>query len=187
MPQCRCGASKEVATLNNQDQLMQFLMGLSDSHENVKSQILMLKPLPSVSKTYSMVLRIEKKREVHTGPSNLIQNMVMQAKGVGFKRPGNTGRFQRRKIAAKRKAQQCDHCGKNGTKYVLRSMGTLSGTRTWLNKERKKGRASTSKIFSTTDTQEQTQNAVDELTISEMIKTENSKIYRRCRINPDRE
>ena len=43
---------------------MQFLMGLNESFDGIRSQILLLDPFPSVNKVYSMVLRIEKQREV---------------------------------------------------------------------------------------------------------------------------
>ncbi|KAJ8763304.1 hypothetical protein K2173_001442 [Erythroxylum novogranatense] len=40
--------------------LMQFLMGLNPTFDNVRSQILNLEPLPHIDKAYSMVLRVEK-------------------------------------------------------------------------------------------------------------------------------
>ncbi|KAL2245674.1 UNVERIFIED_CONTAM: hypothetical protein Sindi_2835600 [Sesamum indicum] len=108
LPQCSCGASKAI---DGEDHLMQFLMGLSDDFDSVRSQILMLEPLPSVSKAYGMVLRMEKQREVHLGSAH---NMAMQVKGGNFRRFGNSSTFQRRKTAAEKRAQTCDHCGKNG-------------------------------------------------------------------------
>lgn len=49
----------------NENKLIQFLLGLSDLYEHVKNQILILDPLPSVNKAYPMVLRAEKQREVN--------------------------------------------------------------------------------------------------------------------------
>ncbi|KAL0458915.1 UNVERIFIED_CONTAM: hypothetical protein Slati_0518700 [Sesamum latifolium] len=95
MPQCSCGASKEVAVLNNEDQLMQFLMGLSDSYDN----------------------------NGHT-------------KEVCFEIYGYPEWYKN------------------------------------LVEQRKKDGASTSRTFVAANTQEQAQNAVDELTMSEMIRTE---------------
>ncbi|KAK4384195.1 hypothetical protein Sango_3082800 [Sesamum angolense] len=60
----RCGASKEVADSRVADNLMQFLMGLNDSFDHVRNQILMMEPLPNVTKAYSVVLRVEKQREM---------------------------------------------------------------------------------------------------------------------------
>ncbi|KAL0368359.1 UNVERIFIED_CONTAM: hypothetical protein Scaly_1054800 [Sesamum calycinum] len=50
-----CGAAKELSELRERDHLMQFLMGLNDTFEGIRGQILMLEPLSIVSKTYAMV------------------------------------------------------------------------------------------------------------------------------------
>ncbi|KAL0441230.1 UNVERIFIED_CONTAM: hypothetical protein Sradi_0061900 [Sesamum radiatum] len=72
IPQCECGASKILADMNLSNQLMQFLMGLHESFDHVRNQILLMEPLPSVNKAYSMVLRVEKQREVHFEVTNSI-------------------------------------------------------------------------------------------------------------------
>ncbi|KAL0299012.1 UNVERIFIED_CONTAM: hypothetical protein Sradi_6561000, partial [Sesamum radiatum] len=59
-----CGASKEVADSMVADNLMQFLMGLNNSFDHVRNQILMMEHLPNVTKAYSMVLRVDKQRQV---------------------------------------------------------------------------------------------------------------------------
>ncbi|KAL0413853.1 UNVERIFIED_CONTAM: putative transposon Ty5-1 protein [Sesamum radiatum] len=46
--------------------VMQFLMGLHDSFNNEKSQILMLDPLPDIEKIFSMAYAVEKQRAGHT-------------------------------------------------------------------------------------------------------------------------
>lgn len=57
---CTCIASKEVSDLTASNQLMQFLMGLNDTFDNIRNQVLVMDPLPSVNKAYSMLLRVEK-------------------------------------------------------------------------------------------------------------------------------
>jgi len=47
-------------------QLMQFSMGLNDAYQVVRSNVLMLNPLPSVSKASSMVLQEEQQREMRS-------------------------------------------------------------------------------------------------------------------------
>ncbi|KAL0301552.1 UNVERIFIED_CONTAM: hypothetical protein Sradi_6432000 [Sesamum radiatum] len=57
--ECSCSVSAKVAST----QLMQFLMGLNDSLDAIRSQILVMDPLPSVDKAYSLVLKVENQRQ----------------------------------------------------------------------------------------------------------------------------
>lgn len=45
---------------------MQFLMGLNESFNAVRGQILLMQPLPSVRKAYSLISQEEKQRELGT-------------------------------------------------------------------------------------------------------------------------
>ncbi|KAL2230522.1 UNVERIFIED_CONTAM: hypothetical protein Sindi_1646600 [Sesamum indicum] len=60
--------------------LMQFLMGLHESLDHVRNQILLMEPFSSVNKAYSMILTVEKQRETITGNASSLQNMAMQVK-----------------------------------------------------------------------------------------------------------
>ncbi|KAL0397063.1 UNVERIFIED_CONTAM: Retrovirus-related Pol polyprotein from transposon TNT 1-94 [Sesamum calycinum] len=62
---CSCGINKAIDDLTSSTQVMQFLMGLHDSFNNERSQILMLDPLPDIEKTFSMVYSVEEQRSVH--------------------------------------------------------------------------------------------------------------------------
>ncbi|KAF7154617.1 hypothetical protein RHSIM_Rhsim01G0137000 [Rhododendron simsii] len=56
LPSCTCGAAKAISDLQQQFRLLQFLMGLNDSFTGVRSQMLLMEPLPSVNKAYSLLL-----------------------------------------------------------------------------------------------------------------------------------
>ncbi|KAL2252610.1 UNVERIFIED_CONTAM: hypothetical protein Sindi_0055700 [Sesamum indicum] len=90
---CTCGASKDAADSKLTDQLMEFLVGLNEEYDHVRSQILMMDPLPNVSNAYSMILRIEKQREINSGNANIIPNMAVQV----FKKPDTQRNFQKKK------------------------------------------------------------------------------------------
>ncbi|XP_060216451.1 uncharacterized protein LOC132643935 [Lycium barbarum] len=61
-PTCSCGALPKFI----EDQhLFQFLSGLNESFSTVKSGILMLSPLPSISKAYSLLQYDESQKESH--------------------------------------------------------------------------------------------------------------------------
>lgn len=67
-PKCQCGAmnncicnvSKRTSELNKEDKLIQFLMGLNEGYEAIKSQIMLMDPFPTINKAYAIILRIEK-------------------------------------------------------------------------------------------------------------------------------
>ena len=40
-------------------------MGLNEDYDYLKDQILLMDPLPSLSKVYSMILKVEKQRAAH--------------------------------------------------------------------------------------------------------------------------
>ncbi|KAL0445391.1 UNVERIFIED_CONTAM: hypothetical protein Slati_2261800 [Sesamum latifolium] len=79
-PSCSREALKEIASLYQRDHLMQFLMGLDESFESTRNQILIMETLPNVSKAYAIVLQVEIQREVNSAYGNSSQNMAMQTK-----------------------------------------------------------------------------------------------------------
>ncbi|KAL2235931.1 UNVERIFIED_CONTAM: hypothetical protein Sindi_1325300, partial [Sesamum indicum] len=79
IPSCTCGASKETANVKEKDQLIQFLMGLNEGYDSVRSQILEMEPRPDINKAYSVVLNVEKQREVNFRQPQTTHNMAMQA------------------------------------------------------------------------------------------------------------
>ncbi|KAL0433770.1 UNVERIFIED_CONTAM: hypothetical protein Slati_2711300 [Sesamum latifolium] len=64
---CTCESNKAKMDQVEASQLIQFLTGLNESYDNIRNQILMLDPLPHVNKAYSMVLRVERQRQVNLG------------------------------------------------------------------------------------------------------------------------
>lgn len=80
-------------------------MGLGDHYDNVKNQILLIDPLPSISKVFSMVQRVEKQREVHNSFS---EQTTMLIKNTNSKREYRGGRPQRRD-EGKKEEQHCTY------------------------------------------------------------------------------
>lgn len=60
---CTCGAMHEFV---EGQQLMQFLSELNEVYSTVMSNILMMSPIPTIGKAYSMLIRDEKQREIHS-------------------------------------------------------------------------------------------------------------------------
>ena len=59
-----CESRGSDVKLMERQQLMQFWMGLNDSYQMVRSNLLMLNPLPTVSCASSMVLQEEQQKEI---------------------------------------------------------------------------------------------------------------------------
>lgn len=66
IPKCTCGVAKFVSDNLDSNRLMQFLMGLSDMYDSIRGQILLMEPLPNVNRAYSMILGVEKQREINS-------------------------------------------------------------------------------------------------------------------------
>ncbi|XP_071715209.1 uncharacterized protein [Rutidosis leptorrhynchoides] len=62
LPTCVCEANREFKTHNDLIKLMQFLMGLDESYSSVRSNILLIDPLPSVKTAFAIVSREESHR-----------------------------------------------------------------------------------------------------------------------------
>ena len=61
LPSCSCGkctcrVNDKIAHLYHQDSIMQYLNGLNDCYSQVKTQILMMEPIPSIDKAFSLVI-----------------------------------------------------------------------------------------------------------------------------------
>ncbi|KHN27016.1 hypothetical protein glysoja_035430, partial [Glycine soja] len=59
-PKCMCNALTSVMERKKQDQVMQFLRGLYDQFNIVRSNVLMMDPLPSIAKVFSYVVQEER-------------------------------------------------------------------------------------------------------------------------------
>lgn len=63
LPSCECVTARKYMVHDQQQRLLQFLMGLNDSYVHIRSQILMMTSLPTVGQAYSLLSQ----EESHTG------------------------------------------------------------------------------------------------------------------------
>lgn len=61
---CTCGGSKVLGDNHRQEYVFHFLMGLHESFANIRGQILLVDPLPPISKVFSLVIQEERQREL---------------------------------------------------------------------------------------------------------------------------
>ncbi|XP_050217669.1 uncharacterized protein LOC126668521 [Mercurialis annua] len=60
VPQCQCDAMKSVKNQQDADYVIKFLKGLNENYGTIKTQVLMLDPLPKINKVFSLVLQHER-------------------------------------------------------------------------------------------------------------------------------
>ena len=92
-----CGHQVEECT-------MSFLMGLNDTYVAVRGQILLMDPIPSLSKVFSLLLQDEKQRKVGKRLNTESSASIVKNNG-SFAKGSNKGKSSR---------PQCAHCGALG-------------------------------------------------------------------------
>lgn len=100
---CTCEAMRTARASREEDYVMRFLKGLNDNFAMVKSQILLMKDLPSLNSVLSMVLEHERQNGLEP-IQDASQSLVNAADG---KKHYGRGR-------GKWSNKQCSHCGKAG-------------------------------------------------------------------------
>ncbi|KAL0323331.1 UNVERIFIED_CONTAM: Transcription factor TGA5 [Sesamum angustifolium] len=161
---CTCGVAKATADLAEQRQLMQFLMGLNDEYDTVRSQILVNEPLPSVNVAYSMVLRVEKQRQVHLAEPH--EGAAMHA--VTYDKKKELNSFRRRGVVDKRNLK-CVHCDRTG--HDKSTCFKLHGVPEWykeLNDQKKKGNTGT-KAYAVQGTSQKDTKKEETISVSDCV------------------
>jgi hypothetical protein len=106
---CRCAAMREARQFRLEDQVMQFLTGLNDQFNVVKTQILMLDPLPSINRVYSLVVQ-EESNNLSLVSSNIEPFSVANA--AESRQPQGRGRG-RGYYNSYKPPRHCTFCGKS--------------------------------------------------------------------------
>ena len=103
-PQCTCGKcvcniNKRLKDLQAKEATMKFLMGVNNLFSQVRTQILLMDPLPSVNKAHSLFIQEKMQRSVTN--SVRVESTVLATKSLG-----NNPKGKERPL--------CTQCGKLG-------------------------------------------------------------------------
>ncbi|XP_075499923.1 uncharacterized protein LOC142538494 [Primulina tabacum] len=93
LPICSCESSKKFIEFDQQHKLLQFLMGLNDSFVHIRSHILMMNPLTTVSSAFAIISQEESHRSLLSVPSQQLETSAFFS-------------VQNRK----KNDMRCDHC-----------------------------------------------------------------------------
>jgi len=104
---CRCAAMREARNFRVEDQVIQFLTGLNDQFNVVKTQVLILDPLPSINKVYSLVVQEESNNESLSSPIDESLSLINASES---RKPHGRGRGYSHGFKPPR---HCCFCGKS--------------------------------------------------------------------------
>jgi hypothetical protein len=119
---CACGILFTIKKEREDDYIIKFLRGLNDEFSQVRSQVMLMEPMPSLSKTFSLVLQREREFGTPLPPnpapqSTAFANFVSEnTKPLSFNRGStNSSRGGGRggRGGGGRGNRICTHCGKN--------------------------------------------------------------------------
>ncbi|XP_073294587.1 uncharacterized protein [Primulina huaijiensis] len=98
LPSCECATARQYIVHDQQQKLLQFLMGLNESYTSIRSQILMMSPLPSVGQAFSIISQEESHRSLSTSEPPSAVFFSAQSKQ----------NYQKKDVLT------CDYCNLNG-------------------------------------------------------------------------
>ncbi|XP_062086040.1 uncharacterized protein LOC133792138 [Humulus lupulus] len=100
-PICTCGAMKTIVDYQEQDQVLEFLVGLNDSYSTVHSQLLMQDPLPPINKFYATIIQEERQRGLNFVSTDSMDSSSSSTQFI-------------RSVQSARPKVVCSHCGITG-------------------------------------------------------------------------
>jgi hypothetical protein len=115
---CSCEVGKKMVELREKERLYEFLMGLYDEFSVIKTQILALKPTPTLGTAHHLVAEDEQQRSISgtkrpVGEPAAFQ-VFFQGKHDGVTSNTNKGFKKIEKGGTIEKLEHCTHCGKDG-------------------------------------------------------------------------
>ncbi|XP_073274883.1 uncharacterized protein [Primulina huaijiensis] len=105
---------KDWVKYQNRDCVMQFLMGLNESYAQIRAQVLMMDPIPAISKIFSLVVQEERQRSIHSdiSGSSLDRNPILSPKPINAAVKGSS--YGKGDKGGKSDNLTCSHCHYTG-------------------------------------------------------------------------
>ncbi|XP_058739097.1 uncharacterized protein LOC131611000 [Vicia villosa] len=113
-------------TLVQEERVYVFLDGLDDRLDNIRSDVLQMKPFPTVEQAYAQVRREALRQAVMTDNSNELSGAVLASKGLKLQ---SSKIFSQPKHKEASDGTKCSHCG--GNKHTRDTCFKLNGYPDW--------------------------------------------------------
>ncbi|KAK9664836.1 hypothetical protein RND81_14G072200 [Saponaria officinalis] len=108
---CTCHLLKRILDRETNAKLIQFLMGLSDSYEHIKTHVLLsMEPLPPLNKALGLLHKIEKRKQIHDAADVL---SVDTSAYHNFRSKGSAGIHKKVKFdpsLIQTEVKECSYC-----------------------------------------------------------------------------
>jgi len=108
---CRCEFMRAARNFRMEDLVIQFLTGLNDSFSVVKTQVLLMDPLPSINKVYSMVAQ-EESNNVASTPHVSTEDSSILVNASDARKPFMLGKVSGAP-QSKNNSRYCTFCHRN--------------------------------------------------------------------------
>ncbi|KAK9675965.1 hypothetical protein RND81_11G044800 [Saponaria officinalis] len=109
MEKCTCNLIKKWLEQASKEKVITFLMGLNESYDNLRSNILSMEPMPNINKAYSFVQQIESQKRI----SNII-NLSQDASAFAAEKRAGTGYWRKDLKKPRVDERWCDYCKRTG-------------------------------------------------------------------------
>ncbi|KAJ0779316.1 putative RNA-directed DNA polymerase [Helianthus annuus] len=161
IPVCTCNASKQYNDFSHLIKLMQFLMGLDNVYQSVRTNLLIKDPLPSVKEAFSIISREESHRNSNVN--------VSKEQNVGFFAKTNSVIDNRKKISKSLNQNlKCSHCNKVG--HNIDKCFEIIGYPPWIKNKFSQGKKQIVSNNVVSDSSEVDKNVVSSLTVDQVSK-----------------
>lgn len=113
IPTCGCESGPALSKLMQNQQLIQFLMGLNNDYMSMSGNVLMMNPLPNLSQTYSMILQEGRQRQIYSSAPLLSDPSALAAQQSRYPRSKPESSFSQGESSNQRKSLLfCNYCKK---------------------------------------------------------------------------
>lgn len=112
---CSCSINKKLDEFDLDVQLSQFLMGLNEQFTAIRGQLLMMKPVPDLSQSYSLLLQEGSQRALMHPVSMNSESIAMSVRNsLPQQHKSKSGKGASRPSSENRMNLQCDYCNMSG-------------------------------------------------------------------------
>ncbi|XP_022004456.1 uncharacterized protein LOC110902021 [Helianthus annuus] len=135
---CTCDIGKKLVELKEKERLYEFLMGLNSDFAVIRTQILAMKPTPTLGVAYHLVAEDEQQRNITVGKKVATETMAFQVAQQGKRdvQPQKKSWQKTEKTQQNTKTGHCTFCGRNG--HIREGCFKLIGYPDWFFGKEKK-------------------------------------------------